>query len=222
MTPHDKRHITNLAIYERKIQALYRAAIDEAAKWTHLFVKDLPTDKSFFFKDFPLVNNKMNELFAVVNARTRKAVKSSGTEAIDDLKKINSHDSRKMFRKMQSEARKALLAEEHFQLKENHYYSKRLYLGKTEKKALIAHCFNAVEIKAVQKLPNLLKSLKNGRYEPINMNRSNYKKKMKNGVRNFVVYEVEIDGVIFELKCEAIKYDWKIIEHPYSLKIKKE
>ena len=84
------------------------------------------------------------------------------------------------------------------------------------------HCFDNEELDAAKNLHNILPKLKNGKYEPINMKRNNYKKKMRDGFRNYVKYEFKYHGQNYELKCAAKRSKTSnhgyIIEHPYSLK----
>ena len=55
------------------------------------------------------------------------------------------------------------------------------------------------------------------------MSRKNYKKKIEDGVKHFVLYELTDGEFIYELKNEAIKRTWDGLmeERPYSLKKRK-
>ena len=58
------------------------------------------------------------------------------------------------------------------------------------------------------------------------MSRPNYKEKMERfGIRNFVCYDVIINGDVFELKCSVRKDSGnhnRVKEFPYSFKKKKD
>lgn len=85
--------------------------------------------------------------------------------------------------------------------------------------------FDSDEIRAVDEIRDVLARVKGGVYEPINTNRPNYKEKLTRwGVKHFVRYDIEINGIPFELKMEAKqdKSHNKMYEHPYSLKKKRD
>lgn len=171
----------------------------------------------------PFASNKLFALFSDLTSRRNCSACKGINKAMDraELKQINVHTNRDAFIQAKIEAAEELKAQEAIKLEGKRYYSKRLYFGKKEIHAVIAHCYNALEIEAAKQLPKVLKSLRNGKYEPVNMSRKNYKQKMqRDGIRNFVRYEVRINGEIFELKCTAKLHTGRIIEHPYSLKQK--
>ena len=127
------------------------------------------------------------------------------------------------FRELQAQARAEVKAKAPFAANGKRYYTRHLYYGNEEKKAVIAHCFTSLEIEAARHLDQILPSLKDGKYQPIDMSRSNYKRKQQMGVLHFTAYQFEYDGHLFELKCEAIRdrEDREFVkEHPYSLKEK--
>lgn len=126
------------------------------------------------------------------------------------------------FRQMQSETLQVMKQQNSVSLKNNNLYSKRMYFGSKEKENIVEHCFDNEELDVAKNLHNILPKLKNGKYEPINMKRKNYKKKMRDGFRNYVKYEFKNKGQYYELKCAAKRSKWSkhgyIIEHPYFLK----
>lgn len=127
------------------------------------------------------------------------------------------------FRELQAQARAEVKAKAPLAANGKRYYTRHLYYGNEEKKAVIAHCFTSLEIEAARHLDQILPSLKDGKYQPIDMSRSNYKRKQQMGVLHFTAYQFEYDGHLFELKCEAIRdrEDREFVkEHPYSLKEK--
>ena len=81
-------------------------------------------------------------------------------------------------------------------------------------------------MEAAKKLQDILPTLENGRYIPVDMSRANYKKKMaQDGVRNYVGYDVTIGDTVFVLKCTAKKspnVHNRIVEYPYSFKKKRD
>ena len=103
-------------------------------------------------------------------------------------------------------------------------YSKRLYshtliYGNNQKRCILGHCFDQGELNAAQKLQDLIPTLRDGKYLPIDMSRRNYREKMERfGVRNFVAYNLDIDGITYVLKCEAKYHHGRIAEYPYSIK----
>lgn len=124
---------------------------------------------------------------------------------------------------MQKSVKQELKQSGKIEIKSPNIYSKRLFFGKEERNSIVAHCFGETEINAARQLPNLMQTLKNGKYEPINTKRENYKSKINRGIRNYIVYELLINGKVFELKCYAKLAKCthnKIFEHPYSLKLK--
>ena len=147
----------------------------------------------------------------------------------DQLQAINIplsvFNNKNEFRALQQEVRQELKNVGNVQIVNKNLYTSRLFFGKNERRSVVAHCFDADEIAVVRNLPHLFNTLNDGRYEPINMARSNYREKMKSGIRNYVVYNIEINGIIYELKCvvkaqKSIKHG-SMIEYPYSLKKKK-
>lgn len=126
------------------------------------------------------------------------------------------------FRQMQSETLQEMKQQGRMSLKSDNFYSKRMYFGSDEMENIVEHCFDNEELDAAKNLHDIIPKLKNGKYEPINMKRKNYKKKMRDGFRNYVKYEFNYNGQNYELKCAAkrskrSKHGY-IIEHPYSLK----
>lgn len=143
----------------------------------------------------------------------------------EELSQINPDKDRSLFKKIRKATERSIKSDGKFFNKDKRLYSGRIYFGNSEKEAVMSHCYDGVEIKASEQLQKLLPTLRNGKYEPINMNRKNYKKKIESGVLHFTSYEIEIDGETFILKCEAIRnlsdHNY-IYEHPYSIKRKKE
>ena len=135
---------------------------------------------------------------------------------------INPKTDTQAFRALQKQARQALKQNPAKELSGERYYSKHLYFGKDQKDAVVSHCYWPIEIEAAKQLETILPTLKDGKYQPIDMSRGNYKKKQEDGVLHFTVYEFEYDGRLFELKCEAVKKKgWRnVVEMPYSLKEK--
>lgn len=136
---------------------------------------------------------------------------------------VNPKTNTQAFRALQKQARQVLKQNPAQELSGKRYYSKHLYFGKDQKDAVVSHCYWPIEIEASKQLETILPTLKDGKYQPIDMNRGNYKKKQEDGVLHFTVYEFEYDRRLFELKCEAVKKKgWRnVVEMPYSLKEKK-
>jgi hypothetical protein len=75
------------------------------------------------------------------------------------------------------------------------FYTHRMSLTKNDMKNLFGHCFEEDELYTVQNLPSLLNQLKNPRYNMLNLERENIKKKIANGAIHFVEYELEFKGL---------------------------
>lgn len=185
-------------------------------------VKDLPRN----FKDWYTDNTDR-----IARAKSQPYFLRDNQKLIETLvttpskQEITVHNNKDAFRRLQKVARQELKQHGKIYIESQNIYSKRLFFGKEERNSVVGHCFDETEINAVRKLPRLLQKIKNGRYKPINTNRLNYKTKMNNGMRNYVVYEIKIEGKILELKCyaqRAKRIHNKIFEHPYSLKLKRD
>lgn len=174
----------------------------------------------------PLAKNRLAALWAGLKAGGKKDCMECPwvDRAINraELMGLNVQADKPAFRKAQGETRDKLGETGKVVIDDKRYYSGHLYFGEEEMRSIVAHCFNALELEAARQLPAMLPKLKNGRYEPINMGRKNYRKKIRQGVRNFVVYELKIGGDAFVLKCEAINHAGIMKEHPYSLMMKRE
>lgn len=127
------------------------------------------------------------------------------------------------FRLEQSQAEAAMKQSPSMTLSGKGYYTGHLHYGSKQKESIISHCFTTFEIEVAKRLEEVLLKLKDGKFEPVNMQRKNYKRKQKDGVLHFTVYEFEYGLHTYELKCEAVKKNrWRNVEEwPYSLKEKK-
>ena len=127
------------------------------------------------------------------------------------------------WRQVQSQTEAAMKQTPSMTLNGKGYYTGKLYYGDDQKEAIVSHCFTTFEIEVAKRLEEMLPKLKNGKYEPVNMQRKNYRKKQNEGVLHFTVYEFEYGLHTYELKCEAVKKNrWRnVVECPYSLKEKK-
>ena len=54
LNKYDKQHLRNLTAYERQVDAIYRAAVKEAAA-LGLSIRDLDTTRLFSFSDYPVI-----------------------------------------------------------------------------------------------------------------------------------------------------------------------
>ena len=95
-----------------------------------------------------------------------------------------------------------------------------MYFGRHDFKNIKGHCFNGLELEVAQHLHALLPKIKNGEYLPIDMSRRNYKRKMAEGILNFVAYEIDYKGTTFVLKCQVRRNGSTVCEYPYSIKQK--
>jgi hypothetical protein len=103
------------------------------------------------------------------------------------------------------------------------FYTHRMTMSANDRNCLLSHAFNEYEINAIKIFPSLINKMSNPRYEPLNTSRANIKKKIKDGAMHFVAYDIIINEVEFVLKTEVINNNHKyVVEHPYSLKIKKK
>lgn len=137
------------------------------------------------------------------------------------LTTITPRSDKPVFRRMQKNAKEAY-GEKIIQERGNQFYTGRFVCTRDNFDKIIGHCYTAEEIEAARKLPALFSKVQNGRYEPLHIDRPNIRKKIANGAIHFVYYEVEIDGVLYELQTMAIKDKSEkhsiVIEYPYSLK----
>ncbi|MBQ6202723.1 MAG: hypothetical protein IJK46_01350 [Prevotella sp.] len=130
--------------------------------------------------------------------------------------------NKELFRFLQEEARETMSGHTPLNLVDKRFYTGRLIYTHDDVDAILWHAFDDDELDAAQLLHLLIPKIKDGKYLPIDMSRKNYKRKIKEGVRHFVVYELEIDDTLYELKCEAVKNDHhRMEERPYSLKKRK-
>ncbi len=104
------------------------------------------------------------------------------------------------------------------------FYTHRYTMSKNDRNCMLVHCHTEDELEAVKHLPQLMHKLGKSRYEPLNISRPNIRKKIGGGAIHFVVYEIEINDKMFILKTMVVKKVHKkyVVEHPYSLKEKKE
>lgn len=152
-----------------------------------------------------------------------KCVKRSlrRAEKRDELFAINAETNKERFREMQHKILETLRKKGELELNGKNFYTGHLYFGKRQMRNIKDHCYNGVELNAAERLHVFLKKIKDGEYRYINTARKNYREKISRGVRNYVAYEIEYEGTLFELKCEVIKNGREVCEYPYSLKIKK-
>lgn len=139
---------------------------------------------------------------------------------------LNARDDRKEFLELKREVRLEVGRRGVFVDKGRNYYTHRMVMDKESRRAVAHHLFDKDEVEAFRQLRSLLPRIGNGKYVPIDMDRANYKEKMRKwGVLHFVRYDIEIGGVGFVLKTEVTRDRGNrnfVIERPYSLKKKKE
>lgn len=139
---------------------------------------------------------------------------------------ITPETDRAAFRQLQKETLREIGENGKIDINNRNLYTSHLYCAKADRKELIGHCYDYDELEALKNLASFVQDLKNGRYVPIDMSRDNYKAKIAKGVLHFTAYDVDINGMVYEFKCMAIKLESEkngrvVIEHPYSLKKKK-
>ena len=131
----------------------------------------------------------------------------------------------KAFRAIRKEYEQEMKQREKVKMYSRDLYSHSLYYGNDEKFNVLNHSFTISELEAATKLQDKLHELKDGKYLYIDMSRKNYQKKMKEGIRNYVEYNVEIDGEEYVLKCAAKRdshdHD-RIKEYPYCMQKKEK
>lgn len=130
------------------------------------------------------------------------------------------------FKAVRKAYRDEMLARDNVEIDSANIYTHHLFYGNNEKRTVLSHTFTQSELDAAKQLQDLLPTLKDGRYIPVDMSRPNYKEKMERfGIRNFVCYDVTINGDVFELKCSVRKDSGnhnRVKEFPYSFKKKKD
>lgn len=145
--------------------------------------------------------------------------------AESNIRNYNKHDNRAEFNQQKSESKRYNKQLYRGEYKGENFYTKRVYLDKDAIDALYAHTFDSDEIRAVEDIRDILATIRNGKYLPINTQRANYKEKLTRWhVKHFVQYDVEINGMNFILKMEAIYNTERhcMYEKPYSLKKPKD
>lgn len=134
-------------------------------------------------------------------------------------------NNRPVFRQQQKEVRQTLQQAGSISHQSQTLYTGRLFMGKDSRGALMTHAFDTEELNAIEQLPTIIPNLKAGRRIELDPTNHLYQQKVKKGWKYMVCYEVEIDRVVFELKCAAISgnraYHGMMHEQPYSLKKKR-
>ena len=143
----------------------------------------------------------------------------------DDVVTFKSDKER--FRRLQDETRKAILSADDIRIDSGNIYTGHLYLGDRGKRDIVGHSFDSEELASASRISDILSNISNGKYLPIDMSRKNYKDKIEHGVMHFTEYEVNVGGVLYELKCEAIRRESRkngriIVEYPYWFRKKKK
>lgn len=72
MNKYDKRHLLNIAKYEREIQALFEAAMQDAANIAPLIVA--LGDAPFAWEDYPLAQAQMNRIIEQLNSEVTSSI----------------------------------------------------------------------------------------------------------------------------------------------------
>lgn len=126
-----------------------------------------------------------------------------------------------LFKTERKNTEKKLKSDGSISFKGNGIYSRHIYFGSDNMECVLAHAFDSDELSAALKLKEIIPTLQNGIYLPINTSSKNYKEKMlKRKIRNFIQYDVVISGINYVLKCKSIRNNGIIWEYPYSLKKK--
>ena len=137
------------------------------------------------------------------------------------------HDNPEAFDQRRNETRRIMGEGGRIRIDGTNLYTNHLYLAKNERRALVRHAYVTEELDALEKIREWLPTIHDGKYLPIDMNRPNWKKKMEvYGYRNFVEYEINVDGIEFIFKTAAVlknthSHKRIIVEYPYALKRKK-
>ena len=144
----------------------------------------------------------------------RRIAKREGLEA------LTPETNYKEFKTMQRETLEALRQRGELERDSKKLYTGHLFFGKREFKRIKEHCFTGMELEVAKHLHSLIPKLSDGKYLPIDMSRKNYKQKIREGVLNYVVYEIEYKGDIYVLKCQVRRRARFVSEYPYSIKEK--
>lgn len=135
---------------------------------------------------------------------------------------ISVETNKELFRFLQDELRQELHENVPVVRRSRRLYTGSMVFSADDANSIIFHAFDQDELSAAKLLLSFIPKLKNGRYIPIDMSRKNYIKKIKEGIKHFVLYEITIGNITYELKCSAVKNPWhRLTERPYSLKKKK-
>ena len=68
LNKYDKQHLRNLTAYERQVDAIYRAAVKEAAA-LGLSIRDLDPTRLFSFSDYPITRKRLESLLESLKSR---------------------------------------------------------------------------------------------------------------------------------------------------------
>ena len=170
-----------------------------------------------YFKAPEEAKKKVNAIVATMVTSTQRTKQ--------ELESITFVSDKPLFTQIKKECLRNLKSEGRFYDNNQRYYTHRMCLDKDKKEGVFFHCWTGLELKAAEKLQQILPTLSGGKYVPIDMSRKNYKEKIARGVLHFTLYEVQLFGETFVLKCEAIKdatdKHGKVIEYPYSFKKKR-
>ena len=171
----------------------------------------------------PYAKSRLFALFSDLAARKDCMACAKVNEAIQQTDPLgfNADSNRKEFRKKRRDLEKELKKLPAVKIDDSRIYSGHLYLGSDDMAAVLSHCYNGLELEAARRLRELVRTIKDGRYAPLDMGRHNIQKKLDRGVLHYVAYEVEVEGYRLELKCEVRNSNGIVQEHPYSLKIPK-
>ena len=97
-----------------------------------------------------------------------------------------------------------------------------MVLNRDSLKSMIGHAYTEDELRAIQKLPEYIENLSNPIYDPLKISRPNICQKIADGVKHFVLYEIEIIDKKYILKTKAItqRHGKYLIEYPYFFREK--
>lgn len=155
----------------------------------------------------------------------RVANNTSGTSNDTSSVELSFYSDKEAFNALRKSYRTDMLARGSVEVEADNIYTRHLFYGNNEKRAVLSHAFTQSELDAAKELQDLIPTLKDGRYIPVDMSRPNYKEKMQRfGIRNFVGYDVTVNGVAYELKCSVRKDPGnhnRVKEFPYSFKKKR-
>ena len=97
----------------------------------------------------------------------------------------------------------------------------KIFINKGFREALLTHCYDTDELNAVEQSLDILQKLHDGKRLKLDPNNHLYEKKLKQGWKYMVLYEIMINEEIYEFKTAVLESGDEFKEYFYSFKKRK-